>query len=234
VVKEHQQPAGVPDILRTSSEGARSVRRAIFCIQSDSSARSRTWPRLPQPRVAKSGLSKSLGGLQGNHDPGNGALEPVAGLVVKQGFFAEWMRRRGRPGPQDKVPRVFNDPDLFRDLREFRWRLCRWRCRPSLINIARGADRGLTRLCGGAASPPRQYRKPRPQTLPFARFRIIAVPMIPIPTTPTRFLLLDGRSLLVSGRQHRQPDESNDIVERRQARYGKEMIGRAGAQKCRQ
>jgi hypothetical protein len=68
--------------------------------------------------VAKSGLSKSLGGLQGNHDPGNGALEPVAGLVVKQGFFAEWMRRRGRPGPQDKVPRVFNDPDLFRDLRE--------------------------------------------------------------------------------------------------------------------
>ena len=39
--------------------------------------------------------------------------------VVRRGAFAEWMRRRGRLGAQNKVPRVVNDLDLFRDLREF-------------------------------------------------------------------------------------------------------------------
>jgi GH3 auxin-responsive promoter len=40
-------------------------------------------------------------------------------LAVRHGTFAEWMRRRGRFGAQNKVPRVVNDPELFRDLREF-------------------------------------------------------------------------------------------------------------------
>jgi hypothetical protein len=39
--------------------------------------------------------------------------------VVPRGAFAEWMRRRGRLGAQNKVPRVISDADLFRDLREF-------------------------------------------------------------------------------------------------------------------
>jgi hypothetical protein len=39
--------------------------------------------------------------------------------VVTHGVFAEWMRRRGRLGAQNKVPRVVNDPDLFGDLCKF-------------------------------------------------------------------------------------------------------------------
>jgi hypothetical protein len=39
--------------------------------------------------------------------------------AVPHGAFAEWMRRRGRLGAQNKVPRIANDPDLFRDLQEF-------------------------------------------------------------------------------------------------------------------
>jgi hypothetical protein len=39
--------------------------------------------------------------------------------AVPHGAFAEWMRRRGRLGGQNKVPRVVNDADVFGDLREF-------------------------------------------------------------------------------------------------------------------
>jgi GH3 auxin-responsive promoter len=39
--------------------------------------------------------------------------------AVPHGAFAEWMRRRGRLGAQNKVPRVVNDLDLFRDLQDF-------------------------------------------------------------------------------------------------------------------
>lgn len=39
--------------------------------------------------------------------------------VLPHGGFAEWMRRRGRLGSQNKVPRVVADPDLFADLRQF-------------------------------------------------------------------------------------------------------------------
>ncbi|MBO0735442.1 MAG: GH3 auxin-responsive promoter family protein [Alphaproteobacteria bacterium] len=39
--------------------------------------------------------------------------------VVPHGFFAEWMRGRGRLGAQNKVARVLNDQGLFRDLIEF-------------------------------------------------------------------------------------------------------------------
>jgi hypothetical protein len=39
--------------------------------------------------------------------------------VLRPGGFAEWMRRRGRLGAQNKVPRVINDTALFADLRAF-------------------------------------------------------------------------------------------------------------------
>ena len=38
---------------------------------------------------------------------------------VPPGFFADWMRARGRLGGQNKVPRVINDQQLFADLRSF-------------------------------------------------------------------------------------------------------------------
>jgi hypothetical protein len=39
--------------------------------------------------------------------------------VVPPGFFASWMRARGRLGGQNKVPRVINDRQLLADLRSF-------------------------------------------------------------------------------------------------------------------
>jgi GH3 auxin-responsive promoter len=39
--------------------------------------------------------------------------------VVPPGFFADWMRTRGRLGGQNKVPRVINDRRLFAELRAF-------------------------------------------------------------------------------------------------------------------
>jgi hypothetical protein len=39
--------------------------------------------------------------------------------AVAPGFFAQWMKSRGRLGGQNKVPRVINDPDLFAELRQF-------------------------------------------------------------------------------------------------------------------
>jgi hypothetical protein len=49
---------------------------------------------------------------------GFGLLPPQI-RVLPQGGFAKWMRRRGRLGSQNKVPRVIADPTLFADLRAF-------------------------------------------------------------------------------------------------------------------
>jgi hypothetical protein len=46
-------------------------------------------------------------------------MRPPQVQVLRQGGFAEWMRRRGKLGSQNKVPRVIMDPDLFADLRAF-------------------------------------------------------------------------------------------------------------------
>jgi hypothetical protein len=46
-------------------------------------------------------------------------LAPLALCVLPHGAFARWMRRRGRLGGQNKVPRIVNDPELWRDLRDF-------------------------------------------------------------------------------------------------------------------
>jgi len=49
-------------------------------------------------------------------DVGMGAPRVVA---VPAGFFADWMRRRGRLGGQNKVPRLMSDPALAADLMAF-------------------------------------------------------------------------------------------------------------------
>jgi len=49
--------------------------------------------------------------------PGDGKNRRIG--TLPQGGFAEWMRRRGRLGGQNKVPRVIADPGLFADLRAF-------------------------------------------------------------------------------------------------------------------
>ena len=53
------------------------------------------------------------------HRAGGFGLRPPAITVLRAGGFAEWMRRRGRLGSQNKVPRVIADPELFADLRGF-------------------------------------------------------------------------------------------------------------------
>ena len=55
---------------------------------------------------------------QAHRAGGYGLLAPQI-QVLPPGGFAEWMRRRGRLGSQNKVPRVITDPKLFNDLREF-------------------------------------------------------------------------------------------------------------------
>jgi GH3 auxin-responsive promoter len=53
------------------------------------------------------------------HRAGGFGMRPPLVRVMAPGGFAEWMRRRGRLGSQNKVPRVVSDPGLFADLRQF-------------------------------------------------------------------------------------------------------------------
>jgi hypothetical protein len=53
------------------------------------------------------------------HRAGGFGMRDPQLLVLRQGGFAEWMRRRGKLGSQNKVPRIINDTDLFGDLRGF-------------------------------------------------------------------------------------------------------------------
>jgi len=46
-------------------------------------------------------------------------MKAPAILAVPRGFFAAWMKKRGRLGGQNKVPRVITDQGLFADLRAF-------------------------------------------------------------------------------------------------------------------
>jgi len=55
----------------------------------------------------------------GAHRAGGFGLRPPQIVALQPGGFAEWMRRRGRLGSQNKVPRVIADPTLFADLRAF-------------------------------------------------------------------------------------------------------------------
>ena len=53
------------------------------------------------------------------HRAGGFGMRAPEVCMLPHGGFAEWMRRRGRLGAQNKVPRVISDPELFADLREF-------------------------------------------------------------------------------------------------------------------
>lgn len=53
------------------------------------------------------------------HRAGGFGMRAPEVCVLPPGGFAEWMRRRGRLGAQNKVPRVISDPELFADLRLF-------------------------------------------------------------------------------------------------------------------
>jgi hypothetical protein len=53
------------------------------------------------------------------HRGGGFGMAPPEVILVRQGTFAAWMRRRGKLGGQNKVPRVINDPNLLADLRAF-------------------------------------------------------------------------------------------------------------------
>ena len=46
-------------------------------------------------------------------------LDPPAVQALPPGTFAAWMKRRGKLGGQNKVPRIVDDADLLRDLRGF-------------------------------------------------------------------------------------------------------------------
>jgi hypothetical protein len=53
------------------------------------------------------------------HRAGGFGMRAPELCVLPRGGFAEWMRRRGRLGAQNKVPRGIVDPELFADLRAF-------------------------------------------------------------------------------------------------------------------
>ncbi len=53
------------------------------------------------------------------HRAGGYGLDAPSVVVLRPGGFAEWMKRRGRLGGQNKVPRIVNDEALNADLRAF-------------------------------------------------------------------------------------------------------------------
>ncbi|MDT7950225.1 MAG: GH3 auxin-responsive promoter family protein [Acetobacteraceae bacterium] len=53
------------------------------------------------------------------HRAGDFGMLPPEIRLVPPGSFAAWMRRRGKLGGQNKVPRVINDPALLADLLSF-------------------------------------------------------------------------------------------------------------------
>ncbi|MDA0369794.1 MAG: GH3 auxin-responsive promoter family protein [Proteobacteria bacterium] len=53
------------------------------------------------------------------HRSGDYGLGPPTIMVGRPGMFAAWMKRRGKLGGQNKVPRIITDPALLEDLRAF-------------------------------------------------------------------------------------------------------------------
>lgn len=53
------------------------------------------------------------------HRAGGFGLNPPRVQAVRPGAFAAWMKSRGQLGGQHKVPRIMNDQELFRQLRDF-------------------------------------------------------------------------------------------------------------------
>jgi len=53
------------------------------------------------------------------HRSGGFGMKAPALLPMAPGGFAAWMKKRGKLGGQNKVPRIINDAALFADLRQF-------------------------------------------------------------------------------------------------------------------
>ena len=53
------------------------------------------------------------------HRSGDFGVGPPHLLVARPGMFAAWMKRRGKLGGQNKVPRIITAPDLLADLCRF-------------------------------------------------------------------------------------------------------------------
>jgi GH3 auxin-responsive promoter len=69
-------------------------------------------------RVLDGALARLNADYAAHRQGGFGMLPPEVRLVAA-GTFAAWMRRRGKSGGQNKVPRVINDAALLEDLRHF-------------------------------------------------------------------------------------------------------------------
>jgi hypothetical protein len=61
----------------------------------------------------------SLNDDYASHRAKDFGLKPPEIIVVQPGTFSRWMKKRGKLGGQNKVPRIINDADLFADLRAF-------------------------------------------------------------------------------------------------------------------
>jgi phenylacetate-coenzyme A ligase PaaK-like adenylate-forming protein len=65
-------------------------------------------------------LSKLNEDYQAHRSNGVGMDTPEI-RVVKPGFFAAWMKSRGKLGGQNKVPRIINNKELFQNLLSFKY-----------------------------------------------------------------------------------------------------------------
>jgi hypothetical protein len=61
----------------------------------------------------------SLNDDYASHRARDFGLKPPQIIAVQPGTFSRWMKKRGKLGGQNKVPRIINDADLFADLRTF-------------------------------------------------------------------------------------------------------------------
>jgi GH3 auxin-responsive promoter len=64
-------------------------------------------------------LDAALSRLNADYRAHRAGMDPPRVLVVKPGFFAAWMKSRGKIGGQHKVPRVINDQTLLDGLQDF-------------------------------------------------------------------------------------------------------------------
>jgi hypothetical protein len=64
-------------------------------------------------------LDAALSRLNADYRAHRTGMDPPRVLVAKPGFFAAWMKSRGKIGGQHKVPRVINDQTLLGALQDF-------------------------------------------------------------------------------------------------------------------
>jgi hypothetical protein len=79
---------------------------------------------IPQPetvrkfeKILDEKLCKRNEDYEAHRSGGFGLKAPVV-VAVAPGFFAEWMKRRGKLGGQNKVPRIISKPEMLREVTE--------------------------------------------------------------------------------------------------------------------